>query len=297
MGVHLAESIPQRPCFQSGDANLFVLCPARQAGYSGLVACDLSIIVPVYNEEENILPLAQEVKSALEAGSWKYELVFVDDASTDDTWRLIQEARYLDPRIRGIRHGKNAGQSAALWTGIRATSGRLIATMDGDRQNDPADFPRLLRELETYDFVCGVRTKRQDNLMRRVSTWVARKARKLVLKVDFADTGCALRVFKRSSLEDVFGFNGLHRFLPVLVHGAGAKTLEVPVNHRPRVAGVSKYGIWNRLGRGILDLFAIAWFQRRRLPLISLEDTGPVKDLVEERPETFRTQSEVRVHR
>ena len=236
------------------------------------MACDISIVVPVQNEEDNILPLAQEVAAALSPTRWTYELVFVDDASTDKTWQRIQDARRRDPRVRGLRHASNRGQSAALWTGIQATDSPILGTMDGDRQNDPADFPRLLAELDGHDFVCGVRIKRQDARMRRFSAAVARHARKWVLKVDFADTGCGLRVFKRSTLASLFPFNGLHRFLPILMHGSGARTLEVPVNHRPRVAGVSKYGVWDRLGRGIVDLLAMAWFQRRRLAPVSYEE-------------------------
>jgi dolichol-phosphate mannosyltransferase len=236
------------------------------------VACDISILVPVYNEEENILPLAQEVAEAFAQAPWSYELVFVDDASTDQTWSKIQEARRRDSRIRGLRHAHNSGQSAALWTGVRATVSPIIGTMDGDRQNDPTDLPKLLAELPTFDFVCGVRTKRQDNFRRRMSAAVARYARRLILRVGFADTGCALRVFKRSALRGVFPFNGLHRFLPILVYGGGATTLEVPVNHRPRVAGISKYGILDRLGRGIVDLLAIAWYQRRRLGPVPFEE-------------------------
>lgn len=237
------------------------------------MACDVSIIVPAYNEEDNIVPLAEEVVTALSPQKCAFELVFVDDASTDATWPAIARARLGDRRVRGLRHRHNAGQSAALWTGIRATTRPVIATMDGDRQNDPADFPKLLRELDRYDFICGVRTRRQDNALRRISALVARKARKWVLGVDFADTGCAMRVFRRSSLEGLFGFNGLHRFLPVLVHGTGARTLEIPVNHRPRVSGRSKYGLWNRLGRGVVDLLAIAWYQRRRLGPVPFEET------------------------
>lgn len=226
---------------------------------------ELSIIVPVYDEADNILPLAREVSEAMKNVGMDYELVLVDDASKDSTWQRIQELRKSNPRVRGIRHVKNAGQSAALWTGILQTSTPVIATLDGDLQNDPADLPKLIAEIQSVDFVCGVRTKRKDSWIRRVSSKVARKARKAALGVDFADTGCAFRVFKRSTLDGLFGFNGLHRFLPVLVHGGGHSTREVPINHRARVAGVSKYGVLNRLGRGIYDLIAIAWFQRRRV--------------------------------
>jgi dolichol-phosphate mannosyltransferase len=229
------------------------------------VVADISIIVPVYNEAGNVLPLAREVIEAMSRQSRSFELLFVDDASTDETWARIEEARRLDPRIRGLKHCRNSGQSAALWTGLQNSSSPIVATLDGDLQNDPADLPRLLAELQRVDFVSGMRLTRRDNFVRRGSSKVARWARKSMLKVDFRDTGCAIRAFKRSAVEGLFAFNGLHRFLPLLVHGNGATTLEIPVNHRPRVAGVSKYGIWNRLGRGIYDLLAMAWYQKRRL--------------------------------
>ena len=241
------------------------------------VSVEISIVVPVFNEAGNVLPLAREVAAALRDESRAWELVFVDDASTDDTWRQIQEARRLDARVRGLRHARNSGQSAALWTGLQATTAPILATLDGDLQNDPADLPRLLGELARVDFVSGKRLSRQDNFVRRASSRIARWARKAVLRVDFRDTGCALRAFKRSALDGVFPFNGLHRFLPILVQGGGATTLEIPVNHRPRVAGVSKYGVWNRLGRGLYDLIAIGWYQKRRfrpVPVTTLDDAA-----------------------
>jgi len=238
------------------------------------VAFDISIVVPVFNEEENVLPLAREVAEAMRTDTRSYELVFVDDASTDATWARILQAHRKDARVRGVRHGRNAGQSAALWTGLQVTTSPIVATLDGDLQNDPADLPKLLAETEKYEFVCGVRSRRQDNFLRRVSSSVARAARHWVLGVNFLDTGCGLRAFKRSALNGVFPFNGLHRFLPILVHNAGATTREIPINHRPRVAGFSKYGLWDRLGRGIFDLFAMAWYQRRRGGHVPFEELG-----------------------
>jgi dolichol-phosphate mannosyltransferase len=229
------------------------------------VASEIAVIVPVYNEEDNVLPMAREVSDAMNRAGRSYELVFVDDASTDGTWKKIEETRRQFPNVRGLRHAVNSGQSAALWTGIQASSSEIIATLDGDLQNDPADIPQMLPALAKADFVCGVRAKRRDTFVRRSSSKIARWARRSALKVDFCDTGCAMRVFKRSALTGVFPFNGFHRFLPVLVHGNGVSTLEVPVNHRPRVAGVSKYGVWNRVWRGIYDLIALSWFQKRRL--------------------------------
>lgn len=235
----------------------------------------ISIIVPVFDEAENVLPMAREVTTAFASVPNDWELVFVDDGSRDATWAQITEVARANPRVRGVRHTCNAGQSAALWTGIQSTTRPLLATLDGDLQNDPADLPRLLRELETCDFACGWRQNRQDTFVRRVSSRLARWARGAALGAEFRDTGCALRVFKRAALEGVFGFNGLHRFLPILVAGGGFRVREIPVNHRARVAGVSKYGVWNRLGRGLHDLIGVAWYQRRRVKPVPVERTPP----------------------
>jgi len=232
---------------------------------------DISIIVPVYNEADNVMPLCREVQAAMQKQQRSWELILVDDCSTDDTWKRVAEAHQLDNRIQGIRHLRNAGQSAAVWTGVQASASPIIATLDGDLQNDPADIPVMLPHLDNTDFVCGRRMNRRDTFVRRVSSRVARAARKAVLKADFADTGCAMRVFKRSAVDGILPFNGWHRFLPVLVHNNGAKTLEVPVNHRPRIAGVSKYGLANRLWRGIYDLMGVSWYQKRRLKVVPTE--------------------------
>lgn len=234
---------------------------------------DVSIVVPVCNEAGNVLPLTREVLAALRGEPWSFELVFVDDASSDDTWARIQEARQLDARVRGLRHRRNAGQSAAVWTGLRATSSPLLATLDGDLQNDPADLPRLLRELQQADCVNGLRLARNDTFVRRVSSRLARWARRAVLKADFRDTGCGIRAFKRAVVEAILPFNGFHRFLPILAHGAGFTVREVPVNHRARVAGRSKYGVWNRLGRGLFDLVGVGWFLKRRIGSVPFSES------------------------
>ena len=234
---------------------------------------EISIIVPVFDEADNVLPLTREVARALDKEPRTFELLFVDDASRDGTWERIEEARRIDPRVRGVRHARNSGQSAALWTGIQSGTGGIIATLDGDLQNDPADLPRLFAELENVDFVCGWRVIRRDNWLRRISSGIARRARKIVLGADFRDTGCALRAFRRAALDGVFPFNGWHRFLPILVQDHGTAIKEIPVHHRPRAAGVSKYGVWNRLGRGIYDLIGVRWYRKRRLrsvPIIGL---------------------------
>lgn len=232
----------------------------------------VAIVIPVFNEEGNVLPLAEEVEAVMAQLGRPYELVFVDDASTDATAERIAEAQWRNSCVRGLRHERNAGQSAALWTGIESTSAPVVVTLDGDLQNDPVDLSRLIAALANCDFACGVRFKRKDTWLRRVSTKVARAARRAVLKSDFADTGCAFRAFKREALRGVFPFNGVHRFLPVLVHANGFRVREINVSHRPRVAGESKYGVWNRLWRGIYDLVGVAWYLKRRLPRLQTHE-------------------------
>ena len=235
---------------------------------------EIAIVVPVFNEAENVVPLVDELSRVFGPEPRTWEIVLVDDSSTDGTWDRICALQVREPRLRGLRHRRNQGQSAAVWTGLTGTTAPLICTLDGDLQNDPAELPRMLALLGAdVDFVCGERVNRRDSWVRRWSSRVARAARKAVLGHDFADTGCALRAFKRSSLTGVFPFNGLHRFLPILVAGNGSRCREVPVKHRPRIAGLSKYGVWNRLGRGIFDLIGVAWYQRRRLTPSGVEET------------------------
>lgn len=234
---------------------------------------EIVIVIPLYNEAENVRPLVEELCGIFASEPRAWEIVLVDDASQDRTWPEILACQANEGRIRGLRHAQNRGQSAAIWTGIEGSTAPLLCTLDGDRQNDPAELPRMLALLNTVDFVCGHRIQRQDSFLRKASSRIARVARRAVLKADFADTGCALRAFKRECLCGLFPFNGLHRFLPILVAGGGFRCQEVPVNHRPRVAGISKYGVWNRLGRGIYDLIGVSWFQRRRIAPVTVEDS------------------------
>jgi len=243
------------------------------------MAAIISVIVPLRNEGPNVVPLARQVLSALQNEPRGLELILVDDASTDDTWERILEAQQNDSRIRAIHHLERGGQSAALWTGFRASRGEFLATLDGDLQNDPADLPRLLEELTTCDLVCGVRARRMDNTVRRLSSKIARIARRTVLGVDFRDSACNLRAFKRTVLDTLPAFDGIHRFMPILAQTGGATVKETPVAHHPRVAGTSKYGLWNRLGRGILDLVMVALYRRRQLKRIPIsEHTVPSGD-------------------
>ena len=255
------------------------------------MSLEISVVVPFCNEGPNVMPLVHRILAALRDQRREIELVLVDDGSTDDTWQQIAEARRADPRVRGLRHRTNRGQSAALWTGFKASAGQIIATLDGDLQNHPDDLPRMLAELTMCDMVCGVRTRRMDGFVRRQSSFIARWARRIVLGVDFRDAGCNLRVFRRSVLEVLPPFNGLHRFMPILAQNAGAAVKELSVTHYPRVAGKSKYGIWNRLGRGILDLLMVRWLMKRQFiafapeTIIELQFPGGTRS---DRVETLR---------
>jgi dolichol-phosphate mannosyltransferase len=226
---------------------------------------EISVVVPLRNEGPNVAPLTRQILDALRNEPRTLELILVDDGSTDDTWSRILQERSADGRVRGLRHAQSRGQSAALWSGFKASRGTVIATLDGDLQNDPADLPAMLKELAACDMVCGVRAKRMDTAVRRFSSAVARLARRAALGVDFRDSGCNLRVFKHAVLETLPPFDGLHRFMPILAHGAGAKVKEMPVTHHPRVAGRTKYGVWNRLGRGIYDLAMVRWYLKRQI--------------------------------
>jgi dolichol-phosphate mannosyltransferase len=239
------------------------------------VSPEISVVVPLRNEAANVPELALQICGALAQTKREFELILVDDGSTDDTWDKIRAASEQYPRLRGLRHKQNAGQSAGLLTGFRASRGDILATLDGDLQNDPADLPMLLSELAGADMVCGVRTRRADNRVRRGSSAVARCFRKWVLRVDFADSGCNLRVFKRSVLNLLPAFDGLHRFMPFFVHKAGGIVRQVPVNHRPRTAGRSNYGVWNRMGRGLRDLIMVRWYLSRQIGRIPTETMEP----------------------
>jgi dolichol-phosphate mannosyltransferase len=225
----------------------------------------ISVVVPMHNESLNVLPLAQRVFESLAKETDPIELILVDDGSTDDTWEKILSAQKSDPRVSPARHPKARGQSAALWTGFRQARAPVICTLDGDLQNDPADLPMMIGLLSDADMVCGVRARRADTFIRRASSKVARGARKGMLGVDFLDTGCNLRVFRRTVLDNIPGFDGIHRFMPIFAHNTGWRVKEVPVRHHARTQGVSKYGLWNRLGRGIRDLIMVRWFLRRQI--------------------------------
>ena len=224
---------------------------------------ELSLVVPVFNEEENLPPLVREIEAALGPAGSTYELLLVDDGSTDGGPAAMAALARADRRIRVIRLGKNSGQSAALDAGFRFARGRIVVTLDADLQNDPQDIPRMLAELSRADVVCGIRANRRDTWVRRVSSKIANGVRNRLTHEQVTDVGCTLRVCRRELLRDLPMFTGLHRFLPTLLKMQGGRVVEIPVNHRPRLHGVAKYGIGNRLWRALADLFAVRWMQKR----------------------------------
>ena len=236
-----------------------------------------SVVIPCYNEGDNIADLVAEVVVAGGARQ-DYEIILIDDASTDHTLDKLRELKRSYPSLRVIRHALNRGQSAALCTGVAAARGTWIATLDGDGQNDPADIPNLLAEATRLSpkhatlIVCGHRTRRRDTFVRRFSSRIANSVRARILGDATPDTGCGLKVLSRKTFMQLPHFNHLHRFLPALVQRAGGHSVSVPVNHRPRLHGYSKYGIGNRLWVGIVDLFGVSWIISRRFKLSGIEE-------------------------
>lgn len=238
-------------------------------------AIELSVVAPAHNEEANLRLLVGEIVAAIAPLGIPFEIVIVDDGSTDRTAIELLTLASEEPRLRVIRMlrtppGRGNGQSAAFHAAFRASRGRLIAVLDADRQNDPADLPAMLRLLgtEQADMVQGDRSaNRRDSFVRRVSSAVGRWARRLLLADSIRDTGCSLRVMRREvALAIPLEFRGMHRFIPICARQLGYRVIEAPVCHRPRVAGEAKYGVWNRALPGLIDCFAVRWMNSRRRP-------------------------------
>jgi dolichol-phosphate mannosyltransferase len=228
---------------------------------------DLSVVFPVYNEEENVPILLREIAAALDGKGWTYEIVAVDDGSTDRSLEVLHQSRAQHPTLRVLALAKNTGQTAALEAAWHAARGRLVVSLDADLQNDPADIPALVRKLEETgaDMVAGVRVNRQDTWSRRMQSKIGNGVRNWITGDQITDTGCSLKLVKREAIDRVRLFTGMHRFLPTLIRYAGYKVVEMPVNHRPRQFGVSKYGAMNRAFRGLADCFAVRWMGKRML--------------------------------
>ena len=226
---------------------------------------DLSLVIPVYNEEESLPELFQELLEILKKISSNFEIIAVDDGSNDNSNSILREFAQKDDRIIVISFRRNYGQSAAFAAGFRIARGNVIVTMDADLQNDPHDIPLLLEKIKSYDMVCGWRANRQDPWVKKVSSRIANRIRNWLSEEQIKDVGCSLKAFRRECLHGFYYFNGMHRFFPTLVKMGGYSVIEVKVNHRPRKYGQSKYGIRNRALRGLFDLLAVRWMKHRRI--------------------------------
>ena len=235
---------------------------------------DLSVVFPVYNEEENVPILLGEIARALDGKGWSYEMVAVDDGSTDRSLEILRSLKSKYPSLRIITFEKNSGQTAALDAGWRNARGRFVVSLDADLQNDPADIPKLVHTLEDSraDMVIGVRVNRQDTWSKKIPSRIGNGVRNWITKDKITDTGCSLKLVKREAIERVHLFTGMHRFLPTLVRMQGYRVIEMPVNHRSRKFGVSKYGAMNRAFRGLADCFAVRWMSKRMLNYKVRED-------------------------
>jgi len=228
-------------------------------------AVELSVVAPVYDERDNLEPLVRELTAAL-APLGPFEILLVDDGSTDGSAELIADiARRSAGIVRGLHFRSNHGQTAAFDAGFKAARGRIVVTIDADLQNDPQDIPRLVAALADADAAVGFRRERQDDWLRWVSSRVANSVRNRISADDILDTGCSLKAFRRECLVGLKLYTGLHRFLPTLLRIEGFRVVQLPVRHRPRTRGASKYGVWNRVFRSFIDLLAVRWMRKRHL--------------------------------
>jgi len=227
---------------------------------------ELSLVVPAYNERDNLAPLLAEIAAAL-AGSHSYEVIVVDDGSTDGTLEALKALRPQYPQLRMISFAQNAGQTAAFAAGFRAARAPIVITLDADLQNDPADIPRLVDALQRTGAtaVAGYRATRRDTPWKRLQSRIANGVRNRLNGEVIRDTGCSLKAFRTDAVRALPLFSGMHRFLPTLIKMQGGTVTEIAVGHRPRKHGVTKYGMWNRVLRSLMDAFAVRWMQRRAL--------------------------------
>ncbi|PKR52961.1 glycosyltransferase family 2 protein [Thalassospira marina] len=240
-------------------------------------APELSVVVPVKNEVENIEPLVTEIVAALR-GKVPFEIIYVDDGSTDETTTIVRDLRQRIEELHLICHEKSCGQSIAVLTGVKNARGKLIVTLDGDGQNDPADIPQMLERYraegaDAQVLIAGWRANRHDTAMKRIQSRIANKVRGGLLKDQTPDTGCGIKLFRREDFLAFPRFNHMHRFLPALMLRDGGRVFSVAVNHRPRLRGQSNYSMMNRLWVGIVDIMGVMWLQARaKTPVVKSKE-------------------------
>lgn len=226
---------------------------------------DVSVVAPVFNERDNLKPLVDELLTVLRGMPLRFEIVLVDDGSRDGSSETMDALSAANAEVRAVHFKANRGQTAAFDAGFKAARGAVVVTIDADLQNDPRDIPLLLQALEGHDAAVGFRAARRDGTVRRFSSKIANAVRNRLSGDDVIDTGCSLKAFRADALAEIKLWNGMHRFLPTLVRMEGRSVVQIPVNHRPRMSGTSKYGVWNRLFRSSADLLAVRWMKSRRL--------------------------------
>lgn len=225
----------------------------------------ISVVVPVFNEEENLPILIPRIVEVLEPLGKKYEMIFVDDGSTDRSRSLLKEMTTQYPQIRILGFKRNCGETAAGAAGLKEARGEIVITIDADLQNDPKDIPAMLNYLKEYDMVTGWRQKREDSWVKRITSKIANRIRNRLSGEMIRDSGCTFRAYKRECLRDIKLYKGMHRFMPTLVKMEGFRVIEIPIAHHPRKFGVSKYTTWNRMWRAFVDLLAVKWMRSRHI--------------------------------
>jgi dolichol-phosphate mannosyltransferase len=249
----------------AGGSPVTVFCDYNENMADSMGRVSLSIIIPVFNEAGNVQPLVERLKSVLSGSLAPVEIIFVDDGSTDETLSEVRREQESEPTIRILHFPKNLGQTAALAAGFHHARGEALVTLDGDLQNDPRDIPGLVEKLNRWDVVCGIRMRRQDSWLKRISSRIANGVRNWATEEDVVDTGCTLKAYRRACIEHLELYNGMHRFLPTLLKMRGFSVLQVPVAHHPRFSGETKYGTWGRLFKGLPDLYIVRWMKRNRI--------------------------------
>lgn len=224
-----------------------------------------SVVIPLKNEEDNVVDLIDELEPVMNGLQQPWELICIEDGSTDRTRAILQEKAAHKPYLKLILFSQNYGQSSAFDAGFKAACGEFVITLDGDRQNDPADIPKLVQAIEECDLVCGQRVQRQDPWSKRLTSRLANAIRSRLCQDYVQDTGCSLKIYRTACLRQIKMYQGMHRFLPALFSIEGLRIKEVPVNHRPRTKGVTKYNVFNRSFNTIVDMLAVCWMRKRQL--------------------------------